>query len=75
MFSKIQHPSSLSYIFFASSLSKIFFASNPPAKPVKEWLEPMTRWHGMMMLMPFEPMACATALMPLRFPTLWAISL
>ena len=40
--------------------SSCLLASSPPAKPVREWSDPMTRWQGMMMLMPLAPMAsCA----------------
>ena len=54
--------------------SSCLLASSPPAKPVREWLDPMTRWQGMMMLMPLAPMACATALAPWGLLRLRAMS-
>ena len=54
--------------------SSCLLASSPPAKPVREWSDPMTRWQGMMMLMPLAPMACATALAPWGLLRLRAMS-
>ena len=57
-----------------SCSNKNSFLSNPPEKPVIEWLLPMTRWQGIIMLIPLAPIACATALTLLSLPIIFAIS-
>ena len=57
-----------------SCSNKNSFLSNPPEKPVIEWLLPMTRWQGIIMQIPLAPIACATALTLLSLPIIFAIS-
>ena len=58
-----------------SIFSSETFASRPALNPVSLLLEPITRWHGMMMPMGLRPTACPTALADVRREGLWLFSL
>ena len=46
---------------FNSKSSKLLLAGSPPPYPTREWLLPMTRWHGAKIEIAFAPLAAATA--------------
>ena len=46
---------------FNSKSSNHFLAGSPPPYPTREWLLPMTRWHGAKIEIAFAPLAAATA--------------
>jgi outer membrane usher protein len=60
--------------FPLSSLSSRSFAARPPANPVSDPLDPMTRWHGAMIEIGFLPFAAPTARNAVGLPICLAMS-